>query len=98
MKQNEMMNRLPGYDRMTQRSEAGAFLSLGLSGVMMVAFALCGTTCFVKGSNRIAATRTGQTATTAATAGENRCKPRLTNVTILRREHAPDQSLAPGKI
>jgi hypothetical protein len=52
------MNRLPGYDRATRRSERAVFLSLGLAGLATISLAVAQMAKFVAGSDRIVAALT----------------------------------------
>ena len=64
------MNRLPGCDRTTHRSELAVFASLGLAGALMVALALAQMSQFVADSEHVTAALTPQRAplTNAASA------------------------------
>jgi hypothetical protein len=97
MKQTATMNRLPGCDRTTARSEMALFASLGLAGLLMVALATVEMSGFVAGSDRIAAALNGQPSVATAepdggskTAATNRVSP------ATERANVPLQ--VPGKV
>ena len=52
------MNRLPGHDQTTQRSELLVFASLGFAGVMLIALAAVQMTEFVASRDRMVAALT----------------------------------------
>jgi hypothetical protein len=56
------MNRLPGYDRGTRRSERVVFLSLGLAGLATISLAVAQMAKFVAGSDRIVAALSARSA------------------------------------
>jgi hypothetical protein len=91
------MNRLPGCDRVTRRSEVAVFLSLGLAGVTMIALALVQMTHFVASGDRIAAALSAPPAAVAETPAQVG-KAQLTNVTANPVPRTAGQALTPGKV
>lgn len=67
------MNRLPGQDQTTQRSELLVFASLGFAGVMLIALATVQMTEFVVSRDRVVAALTvpSTTATSKVSAPAN---------------------------
>ena len=90
------MNRLPGCDRVTRRSEVAVFLSLGLAGVTMISLALTQMTRFVTGSDRIAAALSAPAAVAETPVQVG--KPQLTNGTANPVPRTAGQALGPGKV
>ena len=92
------MNRLPGCDLTTRRSELAVFASLGLVGVMMVAFAVTQMTKFVSGSDRMTAALAGPTVSLAIATLAEESQTGATNVNASAAARAAARNRATGKV
>ena len=92
------MNRLPCCDLTTRRSELVVFASLGLVGVMMVAFAATQMTKFVAGSDRMTAALAGRTGSLAVATLAEESRTGGTNASGPAAARAAVRHRIPGKI